>query len=264
MPLPLYTGAACIIACSMLLLFLVAQYLENNSIVDIFWGLGFCLVTAWLLYREYSNALEGQPLFPLFLFSALIFAWGLRLAFYIFRRNRGHGEDWRYRNFRKRWGSYPRIGAFLQVFLLQGIFMFIIALPIIHTFYHGIYAFTLLHAPGFILWGIGFYFEAAGDAQLYRFKQDPTNTGKPMTTGLWRYTRHPNYFGEILMWWGIWILSVNIFDPIFTLVSLLSPLTITWLLTRVSGVPLTESRYKDNPAYQDYIRSTPALFPRFF
>lgn len=246
-------------------IFVVAQIKKNNSIVDYFWGLGFCVITIFLLIRNYPEQPGTHfPFSNLLIFSYLVFAWGIRLGIYIYIRNRGQGEDWRYQNFRKAWGKHQRIGAFLQVFMLQGIFMFIIALPIIHIFHQGVLSFNYLHYFGFLVWAIGFYFEVIGDTQLYIFKKDPANKGKPIRTGLWKYTRHPNYFGEILIWWGIWIISINFFHPLTTLISLLSPLTITFLLTRVSGVPLTESKYKDRPEYQDYIRETPALFPKFF
>ena len=96
------------------------------------------------------------------------------------------------------------------------------------------------------------------------FKKNPENKGKILTTGLWKYTRHPNYFGEALMWWSIWIISINFFHPIQTFISILSPITLTWLLTKVSGVPMLESKYKDNIVYQDYIKNTSAFFPKFW
>jgi steroid 5-alpha reductase family enzyme len=264
MPFHDYSQIGLLIFVFMSTIFVVAQFKKNNSIVDYCWGIGFCVVTAFLLFREYNNAIEGQPIISLCFFSMLIFVWGTRLGMYIYVRNRGQDEDWRYRNFRKAWGKHQQIGAFLQVFMLQGIFMFIISLPIMHTFHQGIINFNLLHYIGFFIWAIGFYFEAVGDAQLYSFKKDPANRGKPIRTGLWKYSRHPNYFGEILVWWGIWIISIDMNHPLTTLISLLSPVTITFLLTRVSGVPLTESKYKDRPEYQEYLRETPALFPKFF
>ena len=265
MPYFIYPSIALLIIIFMCVVFVIAQVKKNNSIVDYFWGLGFCVVTVFLIFHfkpQYENA---QPAFyNLLIFSSLIFTWGLRLSIYIFIRNLGKGEDWRYQSFRKKWGDHPVIGAFLQVFMLQGFFMFIISLPIIHTFYQGIFSFSYLHYLGIFVWAIGFYFEAVGDAQLYLFKKHPENKGKPMQTGLWKYTRHPNYFGEIVMWWGLWIISVNFFHPVTTLISMLGPITVTWLLTRVSGVPLTESKYKNNPAYREYMSKTPALFPKFF
>jgi steroid 5-alpha reductase family enzyme len=266
MPFPVYPKIALLILIFMCTVFVIAQIKKNNSIIDYFWGLGFCAITVFLIlyYKQQDDATNRIPFFNLLIFSSLIFIWGLRLSAYIFIRNWGMGEDWRYRNFRKTWGNHPVIGAFFQVFLLQGFFLFIISLPIIHVFYQGIFDFNYFHYFGFFIWLLGFIFETVGDAQLYRYKKKPEHKGKPIQSGLWKYTRHPNYFGEILTWWGIWILSVNFFHPVTTLVSLISPLTITWLLTKVSGVPLTESKYKNNPEYQDYIQKTPALFPKFF
>lgn len=238
-------------------LFVLAQLLRNNSIVDIFWGPGFILLAA---FTRISIKMPFHT--AAVLIDACLLIWGIRLSSYIFIRNFGQGEDWRYVNFRKAWGKHPMLGAYFQVFLLQGLLMFIISLPVIraNSTFIPVSAFSY---AGFLLWLTGFLFEAIGDYQLRKFKLQPENKGRTMRYGLWRYTRHPNYFGEILIWWGIWIMCINFFSPLQTLVSLLSPLTISWLLSRVSGVPMLEKKYKDKPEYLDYIRNTPALFPKF-
>lgn len=246
--------------------FLLAQLKKNNSIVDIFWGIGFVVIVVYFLLT--TNAyIESQNVFLVkHVANFVVIIWGLRLASHIFVRNIGQPEDWRYINFRKLWTKHniPHwLGALLHVFLLQGIFMFIIALPVIHinTSFLSISYLTFL---GLTVWIAGFFFEAVGDYQLTVFKRDPSNKGKAMRSGLWKYTRHPNYFGEIMMWWGIWMMSVNFFAPVQTVIGLLSPVTITWLLIKVSGVPLLESKYKDNPEYQEYCKRTPAFFPKFW
>lgn len=261
----IYLRVIGIIFLFMCYVFILAQIFKNNSIVDIFWGLGFVTIVAFLVITSHSYIERQAVLLTKHLVNLCIIIWGFRLAIYIYFRNKGKGEDWRYINFRKLWSKHniPQwLGAFLQVFMLQGFFMFIVALPLIHvnTVFSGINFLTIL---GFILWVIGFVFEAFGDYQLQKFKDNPENKGKTMRYGLWKYTRHPNYFGEMTMWWGIWIMSINFFTPIQALLSILSPLTITWLLTRVSGVPLLESKYKDNPEYQDYVKHTPSFFPKF-
>lgn len=243
-------------------IFILAQLLKNNSIVDIFWGLGFVTITAYFIFFGTASSTASFVLMPCHLVNACVIVWGSRLSSYIFIRNRGKGEDWRYVNFRKAWGKHPFAGAFFQVFMLQGLFMLIISLPVIHvnTYFSSI---NYLTYAGFVLWMIGFFFEAVGDYQLMQFKKQTQNKGRTMRYGLWKYTRHPNYFGEILMWWAIWIMTINFFTPLQTLIGLLSPLTISWLLTRVSGVPLLEKKYRDNPEYRDYIDHTPAVFPDF-
>ncbi len=246
--------------------FILAQIFKNNSIVDIFWGLGFIALVVYFTFTSHSY-IERQAVFlTKHLLNLCVLIWGFRLAIHIYTRNKGKGEDWRYINFRKVWQKHniPQwLGAFMQVFMLQGIFMFIVALPIIHvnTSFSGI---NFLTISGFIIWIIGFGFEAVGDYQLVQFKKKEENKGRTMRYGLWKYTRHPNYFGEMTMWWGIWLMSVNFFQPVQTLLSILSPITITWLLTKVSGVPLLESKYKNDQEYQEYIKKTPSFFPKFW
>lgn len=246
--------------------FLLAQLKENNSIVDIFWGVGFVVIVVYLQMTSNAYIETQKILLVKHLVDFLVIIWGLRLFSHILVRNIGQPEDWRYVNFRKLWTKHhiPHwLGALLQVFTLQGIFMFIIALPIIHvnTSYLSVSYLTFI---GLIIWLVGFFFEAVGDYQLAAFKKKPENKGKAMRYGLWKYTRHPNYFGEMIMWWGIWVMSVNFFTPVQTITGLLSPVTITWLLTKVSGVPMLESKYIDNPEYQAYIKHTPAFFPKFW
>lgn len=259
----IYSGL--IIFAYFLVFFVMAQIKKNNSIVDIGWGLGFVIVAVATFLISYLES--NQLNWPSLVVTVLTAIWGLRLFFYISIRNWNKPEDYRYVNFRKQWGTkFVALKAFLQVFMLQGIFMFIISTSIILT---NVYpkptldtSSTVLIILGILVWVVGFIFEAVGDAQLKTFKKDPMNKGKIMSSGLWKYTRHPNYFGEALMWWGIFFVSLfSTTRP--GIIGLISPVVITYLLVYVSGVPLLERKYKDNPAFQEYAKKTSMFIPWF-
>lgn len=193
----------------------------------------------------------------------LVIIWGIRLALHIGIRNSQKVEDFRYANWRKEWGNAFLLRSFLQVYLLQGIFMFIIASPLYLVAEKGhnlnlIDNIWVLPFPIWVgIWLIGFLWQAISDYQLAQFKKTK-QPGEIMTGGLWKYSRHPNYFGEIVMWWGIWLMVVSL--P-FGLWAIISPITITYLLAKVSGVPMLEEKYKGNPDFEDYKKRTSALFP---
>ena len=238
----------------MIAVFLIAVLAKDNSIVDVAWGPGFILVavvTFWL--RPGSEARH-------LLITLLVAIWGLRLAIHIYLRNRGRGEDFRYAKWRKDWGRWFIPRSFFQVFMLQGIFMLIISSPLVLVNRSPESGLTLLDALGGILWFIGFLFEAVGDYQLKRFKQKPESKGKIMTTGLWKYARHPNYFGEATMWWGIWLIVLSV-DSGWA--AIISPLTISFLLLKVSGVKMLEKKYAGNEEFAAYARRTSPFFPWF-
>lgn len=234
------------------LLFFLAVAIKKNDIVDIAWGQGFIVIIAVSLLL--GPAASARML----LMICLVLIWGMRLAQYIYTRNRGKSEDFRYAQWRKDWGKNWVLRSYLQVFLLQGFFMLTIAYPL--------FIFDPLRSPalgwldylGGIIWLIGFYFEAVGDHQMRVFKKNPANKGKIMNQGLWKYTRHPNYFGEATMWWGIFIIALS--NPLGW-VAIFSPIIITFLLVRVSGVPMLEKKYADNPEYREYISKTSAFIP---
>lgn len=235
--------------------FIVATFLKNNSIVDIGWGIGFVL-TAWLLQIR-----SGQLFWPQAIITVLTTLWGLRLFYHILRRNVHKAEDFRYAAWREEWGAWVIPRAFLQVFMLQGFFMYVISLSAILTFESEQQHFSAaLAAAGIILWAIGFYFEAVGDYQLKGFISDPRNKGQLMQSGLWAYTRHPNYFGEAVQWWGILLVA---WSGGASWVALLSPVTITLLLLYVSGVPLLEKSMSKKPGFQAYAEKTNKFFPWF-
>lgn len=217
------------------LFFLVGTIIKNNSIVDIGWGLGFVLV-AWYAYLGDTSVVVGQ-----FIITLLISIWGIRLFYHIAKRSLGKGEGFRYIAFRKAWGKWIVPRSFFQIYMLQGFFMYLISLSVIHTVPQGIEADPLLLMIGVLLWLIGFFFEAIGDYQLQLFLRDTSYTGKLMTAGLWRITRHPNNFGEAAMWWGIFLIAFVSGAPVWTI---LSPIVITLLLLYASGVPLLEKSMK--------------------
>jgi steroid 5-alpha reductase family enzyme len=234
------------------MVWLISLPLRDVSIVDIFWGLGF-VVIAWV------TLLLAEPRTTHSWLTAVLTAvWGLRLSGYLAWRNLGHGEDRRYRELRRKIGlRFPWLSLFV-VFWLQAALMCIISLPV----QAGVTASAepLLHwqIAGGVLWLIGLVFESVGDWQLARFKANPDNEGQVLDRGLWRYTRHPNYFGEFLVWWGFYLLAVSV-GAWWTLPG---PLVISFLLLRVSGVTLLEkSMNQRRPAYADYIRRTSPFFP---
>jgi steroid 5-alpha reductase family enzyme len=252
--------AACagLVALYMTVWFALALVKRDNSVADIAWGLGFVLIAVFTFLRR------GSLFLPL-LITALVVTWGARLAVHILVRNRKRGEDPRYAEWRRRWGRSFVWRSYLQVFLLQGFFLLVISAPVIlintgpapHPSLDSGFPWWL---TGLLVWLAGFFFEAVGDAQLARFRRDPANKGRIMDRGLWTYTRHPNYFGESLMWWGICLIALEV--P-YGWTTVVSPLLITFLLVKVSGIPLLEKRYAGNAAFQAYARRTSAFVPWF-
>ncbi len=241
------------------LFFVIAQVKKNNGLADMAWGLGF-VITA-ISSAIYQLIQGNQILLGSWIILVLVLIWGLRLFFYIGIRNWNKPEDFRYVNMRKKWKTNVALKAYVYVFLLQGLLNYLIGLPIQFSFAHsGTTTSVVILAIGTILWIIGFYFEAKGDAELKVFKKNPANKGKILDTGLWSVSRHPNYFGESVMWWAIFIVSLSAFDPIL-LIGIVGPSLITYLLLFVSGVPLLEKKYKDNPLYQAYAAKTSIFFP---
>jgi steroid 5-alpha reductase family enzyme len=229
--------------------FIVSLIKKRNDIADIFWGIGFILV-AWTSFF-FSGNFNIRSL----LVNILVTSWGLRLALHIGFRNRGKSEDFRYKAWRESWGKSFIIRSYLQVFILQGVLLFIISLPIIlvNTRDKEFGVFDIL---GFIIRIIGFLFEAIGDYQLRQFTTNSANRGKIMQTGLWKYTRHPNYFGEVVLWQGIFCFALP-----FGFWTIISPLTITLLILYVSGIPLLEKKYENNAEFAEYKKKTSAFFP---
>jgi steroid 5-alpha reductase family enzyme len=238
----------------MFLLWLYSLVKRDASIVDSFWGPGFALI-GWVSYFL-TDGYNPRKL----LIVALVTVWGLRLGFHIFTRNHGKGEDYRYKAMRKQYGDRFGLVSLFTVFGFQGLLMWFISMPLQIAQVSAMPGhLSVLDYLGATVWAIGFLFEAIGDRQLKQFKAEPKNAGKVMNRGLWRYTRHPNYFGDATLWWGYYLIACSAPYGFWTL---LSPLTMTIFLMKVSGVSLLEKSLKKNkPGYMEYIARTSSFFP---
>ncbi len=250
----LFSQAALIILVLVTLLWIWSIFIKNVSIVDIFWGLGFVVVNAFYVFM--SGELNARKI----LILTLVSIWGLRLAIYLAYRNIGKGEDFRYKEFRRNYGPnrYWWV-SFFQTFLLQGVLIMIVSLPLL-----GINSsassgdLNVLDYIGIVVWLIGFIFEAGGDFQLVRFKRHFANKGKVLNTGFWKYTRHPNYFGDSAVWWAYAVFSI----AAGSYWQIIGSIIMTILIIKISGVSLLEKTLKDTkPQYRDYIQKTNSFFP---
>ncbi len=227
------------------LAYLLSAYLKNASYVDVGWGMGFFLLS--LFVQINVNRPLGWILF------VMVFIWGARLSLHILRRNFKKPEDYRYANFRKNWGKSYALRSYFQLFLFQGVLMYLISLANIH----GQSIATLKYIPlvvlGMIVYLFGLGLESTADTQLRNHIRDPKNKGKLIQSGVWKYSRHPNYFGESVLWWGVWLVSIGLGAPLWTFVS---PLIITLMVRYVSGVPMLEERLKRYAGYETYVKNT--------
>lgn len=240
----------------MTLVWLGSLLKRDASIVDVFWGLGFVLV-GWVYFLGSPEpSVRGR------LVLGLVTLWGVRLALHIFWRSRGQGEDYRYREMRERRPGYFVWWSLVMNFWFQAVLLWIVSMPL----------YQVQRQPdprmlggldwlGLGLFAVGFAFEAGGDWQLARFKGDRANAGQVMDRGFWRYTRHPNYFGDAVVWWGFFCFAAATPGGWWTV---FGPVVMTILLMRVSGVTLLERRLNETkPAYREYARRTNAFFPWF-
>ena len=251
----LFLLTALLLLCFMTLVFLLALKLRDNSIVDIAYGLGFVFIGSSTSIAYGSG--EARQLLML----ALISAWGLRLAGHIAKRKQNEeGEDPRYRQWRESWGKTFIWRSFLQIYLLQGTVIYMVALPLLLVINDAGGPLGWLDMLGVMIWLFGLAFEAIGDWQLLQFKRIAENRGRIMRDGLWRLTRHPNYFGEAILWWGIFLIALG--APLGWL-AIISPLLINFLLLKVSGIPMLEERYAGNEEFERYKQRTNAFFPWF-
>lgn len=251
----IYGSGLLVILILMTILWLFSLKLRNSSIVDIFWGTGF-VIANWVYFALTPDGFLPRKI----LISTLVTIWGLRLSIYIFLRNWRKPEDFRYQKWRNESGAKWWWQSFFRVFLLQGALMAIISIPLLAaqirpTPDH----LTAVDLLGILIWLVGFFFESMGDYQLAQFKAKPGNKGKVMDQGVWRFTRHPNYFGDSAQWWGYFLIAVagggwwTIFSPII----------MTLFLLRVSGVKLLEKTMETRPGYKEYIRKTSSFVPWF-
>lgn len=241
------------IACLMLATWSVSLLRRDASIVDIVWGLGFVLV-AWA--AKFVTGASGAGNWLLLL---MVTVWGLRLAGYLAKRNLGKGEDFRYKAMRRKHGERFAIVSLYTVFGLQGALMFVVSLPVTMGQRDTSAGTGFVVFLGFVVWAIGIYFEAVGDAQLARFKRDPRNEGQIMDQGLWALTRHPNYFGDALVWWGLAIVGSSQGAGVW---AFLGAGVMTVLLVRVSGAAMLDRLLaKRKPGYAEYMARTSGFIP---
>ena len=242
------------VAAMMIAGWLISIVYRNVTIVDSLWGLGFVLV-AWLTFF----ASDGYQIRNVVL-ATLVTLWGLRLSIYLSLRNWGKGEDPRYGGWRKKSGNQFWLVSLFKVFMLQALFLWVIAAVVqIGQLAPTPAELTWLDGLGIIVWTAGFMFESVGDWQLARFKSDPASKGRVMDRGLWAYTRHPNYFGEFLVWWGIFIITLATPNSWWTVIC---PIIVSAVLLKMTGIPLTEKALiKRRPGYESYIKRTSAFVP---
>ena len=248
---------AAVLAGCMLTLWLISIRIRDMSIVDIFWGPGFGVVALVTFFLSDGIGVASRRL----LLTVLTVTWAARLGAYLFWRNHGKGEDPRYTAaYRARFTRNLHVHTLLKVFLLQGALIWLISMPVqlgeylVRPEQLGVPAYV-----GTLLWLIGFLFEAVSDGQLARFKRDPANRGRVLDTGLWRYTRHPNYFGNACLWWGLFLIACDHWNG---LVTVFAPLVMTHFLLNVTGKKLLEKRMsRSRPEYAAYVAKTSGFFP---
>jgi steroid 5-alpha reductase family enzyme len=225
---------------------------KRNDVADVAWGIGF-LLAAWISW------IINVPDFDRgFFVTILVTIWSLRLSIHIYLRNRGKDEDYRYKAWRESWGKWFYIRSFFQVFLFQGFLMLLVVSPVVFINVYRGGTISFFDISGGLIWLIGFIFEFVGDRQLAQFIRRPENAGHLMRSGLWQYTRHPNYFGEVTQWWGLFVIA---FSVPYGFISCVGPLTITFLITKVSGIPLLEKKMAGNPEFESYKKQTSIFFP---
>lgn len=232
--------------------YLISLYIKNASLVDIAWGIGPMIVVLAV------QSAVGEEVTPASLTVwALVMIWGARLALHISTRFKPDHEDWRYMDMRQRWGSGFWWKSYFKIFMFQGLLMLVMSMPIITSvFAESVADWKIM--LGAAIWSVGFFFEAVGDWQLKRFIATKKKKGAIMTSGLWKYTRHPNYFGEVTMWWGIFIILA--FEPYWCL-AILNPMLITFLLLKISGITMLEKKWEGNKQWEKYKSKTSAFFP---
>lgn len=224
---------------------------HNLSLVDIAWATGFFSISLGLLLISQKNWLQ-------YLVAFLVSIWSIRLAALLVKRRLNKPEDERYTQIRKKWKTNIALNAYFRIFILQGVFMVLVAMPIIVAAANDSVIFNPLSIIGIVIWLFGFTFEIIADYQLQRFTEDRSNKGKIMDKGLWSLSRHPNYFGEVTVWWGLWLI---VLPYSYGWLALLSPLTITILILFVSGVPILEKRHQNRPGYAEYAQKTNKFIP---
>lgn len=235
-----------------------ALILRKNDLADVLWGPAFP-ISAYVAVFVGLGGLQGLDFRGWVLLSLLVL-WALRLFVHVGWRNLTHlQEDVRYNNWRKQWGATWLWRSYLQVFVLQALILFVFLTPVLFALASPSTSMGALGWTGVAIWVVGFFFEAVGDEQLRRFKADAANKGRLMTTGLWSWTRHPNYFGEVVLWWGVWLVVMEVPGAWWTVIG---PIGVTYLILRVSGVSMLEELMRSRPGYAEYEKTVPRFFPR--
>lgn len=231
-----------------------ALWLKKNDLADVLWGPAFPISASLALW------LSGTPLSArASLALLLVWIWALRLVVHVGARNLATTkEDVRYNNWRQQWGSTQVWRSYLQVFVLQPLILYVFLVPLLLLLATPEAPLNPLAYLGAALWLAGFLFESIGDEQLRRFKKNPANKGKLITSGLWSWSRHPNYFGEVLLWWGIWLMCA---DLPYGWAAVIGPIGVSYLLWSVSGVAMTEALMKRRDGFEEYARRTSIFFP---
>ena len=257
--------SALILFLYLVIAFIVGTVKKNNGLMDVFYGPGYFVIalSSLILYFIANNEINIRQI----IVTLLVFIWALRLATYVYIRNRGKPEDYRYQAMRRRWKTNIVLKSFIRVYLFQGIVIFIVSFPvwfinIINNYsvesFLDFFGITLW--LGGIIWLTGFLFETIGDYTLYKFLQKPENKGEVMDRGVWKLSQHPNYFGEVTQWWGIYVIALG--AP-FGFITILGPIFITYMIIKVSGIRLLDKRFESDEKYADYKKRTSVFFPWF-
>jgi steroid 5-alpha reductase family enzyme len=240
----------------MTVIFFIGRYIRRYDLVDAAWGSVFIViaVTSFFLQPGTKFELDIQSLVTL-----LVIIWGGRLTYHILRRIKATDkEDPRYVELRREWKGNLAFNIFTRIYVLQAVMALLISIPVIHINLFADNRVDIAAWVGLVVWIVGFYFEATGDAQLRRFISVPANKGKLMNKGLWKYSRHPNYFGELTQWWGIFIICLS---TQFGWVGVIGPVIISYLIIFVSGIPLNEKRFEGRSGWKEYKQRTSKLIP---
>lgn len=236
----------------MTLAYFVSLFIKNVGFVDLVWGLGFMMLA--LIVQQ---ALGADLTYTFMIVFTLVMVWGARLSIHLASRFDPKKEDWRYAAMRKKSNRHFIWKSYFSVFMTQGIFMMLIATPLmVAAIIDDVNTWQVVLGSG--IWAVGFIVETVGDMQLAKFRKNRTKKDQFITSGLWKYSRHPNYFGEVTMWWGLFVIVAT---TDYYWLALISPLVITYLILAVSGVPLMESKWKTNKKYQAYAKKTSVLVP---
>ena len=254
----IYVGAILAVFIGANIAFAIAVKIRRNDLADVCWGLGFLLAAVGGITAKFLAGATTVVASREWIVLICLLAWAARLSFHIGQRFfKSRTEDERYQNMRKGWGANWILRTYQRVFLLQAILLLIVALPILRAIQSGPASANAIVIFGLGVWVFGFIFESVADEQLRRFKLEGASKGKLMIKGLWSWSRHPNYFGEVVQWWGFYLMCFDL-AGFWTIIS---PITITFLILKISGVPMLEKLMENRPGFEDYKNRTSIFFP---